>query len=95
MTVYDTAGYAVSSSAGISLSAKMSLPFLITRGAKLSANTSVPTSGIVITIQFFIVHDVPPDSTLVIDYPLELSPSNVTVTSPQTTSLNGVIVAKG
>jgi hypothetical protein len=71
------------------LRAKMTQPYLITSGGRLSTNTSVPTSAIVITIKFFVAHDVPQGSTLKILYPSQLKPdpNHIGVLSPQTTSL--------
>lgn len=67
-------------------------PYLITSGATIRTDTDVTTSPIVITIQFFIKHEVPENSKIVINYPRNMQPSlsDLSVTSPQTSSLEGV-----
>lgn len=86
----DDQDYPISSAVNqSSLRAKMTQPYLITSGARISTNTSVPTSAIVITIKYFVAHDVPQGSTLQIIFPPQLTPdpAHLGVLSPQTTSL--------
>ena len=79
----------------VMLGVQMRDPYIIRENATLIVNTDVATSPVAITIYFYVRNPIMPGAKLVINYPEQVgvNVSAISVTSPQSSSLEGVRLA--